>query len=1354
MRHQLSNYLFSLIFCLLSYASIGQKTTFLTTEDGLSQGTVFDIAKDHDGFMWFYTKDGLNRYDGYDFKVFKNNPSDSTSVPNYLYFPQLFVDSKNRLWIDSKSLYDRNKEIFYNLKKEDHKNVTGLVEDQAGHLWCHNDTAIFQLIVTTIKDGTAPQLKLVEKIDIKGKGHIYGLTALKDGTLLLRTKTDLFKVNKQKKQLELFLENNSGNVTEYPKGTLWIGNGNKLIRFQNGKITPIQFTLNQVPFNSFYHVAIKPNSNKIWLLLEGNEIYIIDLLPLKEYYALDQADKVGLELQGNISSFYDDGKTIWLGSNGYGIQKIMQQQHPFHHLAVGGSTRGAITLANDNLLAVPFFYPVDKKNLSITISEKGYPKQIAAQYNNIFTTKDGKNWKLYGEKGQLFLLQMDKNLLEEAHYSMVYKLNGPRFPNLMEGKNGHLWVGNNEGIIKFDRKKKVPTFIKRKTPLKHYSRSLYQDNAGVFWNCTGGGLIKISIDKSGKMTEQVYQHNPTDRHSLSNNDIDMVLDDPKNPNRYLWVATKGSGLSQLDKKTGKFTHFTIEDGLPNNVVYGILADDDGNLWLSTNNGLSKFNPTEKTFRNFVKSDGLQDNEFNTDGFFKDEKTDIMYFGGVNGITAFHPKKIKLNTFKPKVVISELKIHGEVVKVGQPLEQKGENPLTKAIEYTKKIRLPWYQNQVTLTFAALDLYNPKKNLYQYQLSSVDKDWVLAGTRRSVNYSNLGTGTYTFRLKGTNSDGRWNEEETVLTIVIYPPWYRTNLAYLIYIILLILGIYKLYQNQIRRAKLRTELEFEQKEAARLAEVDKIKTNFFSNITHEFRTPLTLIIEPLRQYLKNPKKEPISKVQLAKNNSERLLNLVNQLLDLSKLESKKMSLELKRGDFLEFVEPIMASFDGLAKQKNIQFIYNTPNELSAFDFDKNKVEKVLFNLISNAIKFTKANGTVTVNVIENTQNQQLQIQVIDTGIGISEKEQPHIFDRFYQVDGSNTREHEGTGIGLALSKELTEVMNGSLTFQSELGKGSVFEILIPMVQNSTITAVNAQTEIHIPSRNIGINRTEKPAIRNLVSPETSEQFVFNPDATNIALIIEDNNELRGFIKSSIEHQYQVIEARNGQEGLELALKHLPNIIISDVMMPIMDGFELCKRVKTDEKTAHIPVILLTAKTAMESVLKGLEYKADAYIRKPFNVEELLLRMKNLIEVRVLLQQKFAQTLEIIPFGNSDTDDSKSPINAAFKDTNLSSFDQRFLTNLSKVVEQNLDNENLTIEDLAKAVTMSRSQLYRKIKALINQSPSEFIRNIRLKAAKQFLEQGKGNITEVAFMVGFSSQKYFSTKFKEKYGVKPSEV
>lgn len=557
------------------------------------------------------------------------------------------------------------------------------------------------------------------------------------------------------------------------------------------------------------------------------------------------------------------------------------------------------------------------------------------------------------------------------------------------------------------------------------------------------------------------------------------------------------------------------------------------------------------------------------------------------------------------------------------------------------------------------------------------------------------------------------------------------------MVVAGIWYAYQFQINRVKLQNELAFKQKEAARLADLDKMKTNFFSNITHEFRTPLTLIIEPLRQVLKNPHQNWLSKVQLAKNNSERLLNLINQLLDLSKLEQEEMKVELKRGDITEVIEPIADSFKMLAQQKDISFNYEFDENIEHFDFDKDKIEKVLFNLLSNAIKFTPENGTVSFSLRKSRTNE-IQFTIIDSGIGISEEQQAKVFDRFYQIDASHTRTQQGTGIGLALTKELIQIMNGQISLKSKPNEGSTFKVTIPMIFGENTERIEtAESSVLIQNTTSKIPNDTIPTI--------------DPDALNVALLIEDNDELRQFIKMSIEDKYQVIEANNGKKGLQLALRHIPNIIISDVMMPELDGFTVCERLKTDEKTAHIPVILLTAKTALDSKLKGLKYGADAYMTKPFNTEELRVRMENLITVREKLQRKFSKTLDELIVNNVFGRILEQPV---ISDDELSSYDQNFLNNVHQVVQQRLDDETLTVESLAKEAAMSRAQLHRKLRALLNQSPSEFIRNIRLKEAMQLLKSRKGNVTEVAFMVGFSSQKYFSTKFKEKFGVRPSEI
>ncbi len=553
-----------------------------------------------------------------------------------------------------------------------------------------------------------------------------------------------------------------------------------------------------------------------------------------------------------------------------------------------------------------------------------------------------------------------------------------------------------------------------------------------------------------------------------------------------------------------------------------------------------------------------------------------------------------------------------------------------------------------------------------------------------------------------------------------------------------------SDVEKIKQKQLAEQKTREAKRLEELDRIKSNFFSNITHEFRTPLTLIIEPLRQVIEQPQKPWLPKVELAKSNSQKLLQLVNQLLDLSKLESEKMHLEYKRGNITELIEPMVASFSLLAKEKGIELNYSQKGQLLPFDFDADKMEKIMSNLISNAIKFTPEKGEITIEVAseEKEDKSYFLFSIQDSGIGISKKEQEHIFDRFYQVDGSNKRKQQGTGIGLSLCKELVELMNGQLRLESELGQGSIFEVCIPMLMNEVMTETST------------MKYDIKPEVKNNYAiPLAEENTSIDIKADNLALIIEDNAELRQFIRSSIEDHYQVIEAENGKQGVRMALEFIPNIIISDVMMPEMDGFEACKNIKTNRRTAHIPLILLTSKTAMDSRIQGLEYGADVYMSKPFNTKELLLQMKNLIEVRRMLQEKFSQQLDEQTLLPSHTISDKELKSIESSKPIISEFDKEFLKHLNSFLEENIE-EDMTIEMLAHEMAMSRTQLFRKLKGLLNQSPSEFVRNFRLNKAKQFLEEKKGNVSQVAYMVGFSNQKYFSTKFKEKYGLSPNQI
>ena len=1370
------------LFCKVGYPQF-DNIQELTTKDGLSQGMIFDILKDKEGFMWFGTKNGLNRYDGYDFKVFTNDPFDTKSISGDA-ISTLFEDSKGRLWVGTfnsgMNLFDKETQSFQQVlaaadpKKYslDKLSIDNIIEDDKGRIWFTDRTQLFRLEVLTNKKNEAQfKIQLIAVSNQVTHTDLRVLWTTKKELLVYKTSEGILIWNEASQQFKPYLVGshyNAVNCFTETSGILWassIENNNLILNRIENKEVKAQYNINEslsIPkLNAFVRVFKNPNTHTVVVVSDfHSDIYQIDLaepIPESKLKKVHQGEK-GVYYP---KLYFENNHTLWLGTSGYGLRKVFLKSYPFKHLAEGVSTSAIHQpKTSDVFFALGYELYAYQAPSNKTMLGKDYfgIQKPSIRLRNIVTDNKGQHW-LFGEdlgksitgvtgviQGILYQLNPDLSIKKEYLGNMASSTYG----HFVADNSGYLWFFDNQipgELTYFNTQTAVfdsykctnPAFLK-KNPNGLTNNAMYLDKNGTIWAATTQGLYQFKINHAQKNCDcTLYRNNPTDKKSILNNNIGSVLDDPNRPEKYLWVATKGGGLNKLNKQTGTFEHFTTASGLPHNVTYGLLPDEENNIWISTNRGLSKFNPKSETFTNYTLEDGLQDDEFNTASFYKNNHTGQLFFGGINGITAFYPKDIQPSTHKSNVFFTNLKINNEVVQLGKELKQEGNNPLTKAIAFTKKIELAWYQNQISLQFASLDFSNPEKNKYQYQLSSIDKDWVLADRSRTASYANLAPGNYTLRVKGSNSNGVWNGEEQRLDITIHPPWWRSPLAYMSYLVLLVTGIWYAYTFQINRVKLKNKLVYEQKEAARLADLDKIKTNFFSNITHEFRTPLTLIIEPLSQLLENPQKNWQPNVQLAKTNSERLLNLINQLLDLSKLEQEKMNLELRRGALQHVIQPIAASFDLLAQQKEITFSYTIEQRIKPFDFDKDKIEKVLINVLSNAMKFTPAQGKVSLTVKTNAPNQ-VKLSISDTGVGIARAQQNNIFDRFYQIDASQTRKQQGTGIGLALVKELVAVMNGEIKLHSTLGSGSTFDIYIPMVFDQNTNGFYP-TQSPLPTEHI----SPPLLVEKTVIPE------LHPDARNIALIIEDNQELRQFIKVSIEDNYQVLEAAHGKTGLQLAFQYIPNIIISDVMMPELDGFEVCQHLKSDEKTAHIPIILLTAKTNLDSKLKGLKYGADAYMNKPFNTKELQLRMDNLIAIREKLQEKFSKNLNTL-IAQDQLEENATLAITEYPD--VSPYDHRFLKNVYHIIQTHLDDDTFTVETLAKEAAMSRTQLHRKLRALLNESPSEFVRNIRLKEAMKLLKAKKGNVSEVAFMTGFSNQKYFSVKFKEKFGISPSKI
>ena len=696
-------------------------------------------------------------------------------------------------------------------------------------------------------------------------------------------------------------------------------------------------------------------------------------------------------------------------------------------------------------------------------------------------------------------------------------------------------------------------------------------------------------------------------------------------------------------------------------------------------------------------------------------------------------------------ITGIKIFGKSVPI------KKDGILNKSIILTNQIELGYNQNDVALEYVGLHYKNPKKNKYAYKLEPYEKEWNYVGDIRNAHYTNLSAGEYTFFVKASNSDGVWNEAGTSISIIISPPWWKTTWAYISYGLFFVLTLYGIRRYELNRVKLKDKVKLDATVLKEREETDKIKSRFFANISHEFRTPLTLIQGPAEKINSQTSDDIIKDSGIIKRNSKRLLQLVNQLLELSKLESGKLKLETSKGNIVSFVKGIALSFESLSEEKDITLKIYPEKDLIEVYFDREKMIKIFSNILSNAFKFTPFNGKITIKIKE--INKNVEIKIKDTGVGISQEEIPKLFNRFYQVDSSFTKEYQGTGIGLALTKELVELHHGKISVRSEKVNPAnretgwtEFTLYFPLGRN------HLTDEEILPDEKAG-----KP--KDLISregyhfPEGIENETGDvieadslKDEKTIVLVVEDNYDMREYIKDSLGEDYFVEEAVNGEQGVRKAERIIPDLIISDMMMPKMDGNELTRILKNDERTSHIPIIILTAKSSQESKLEGLETGADDYLTKPFDIKELQVRIKNLISLRKKLQEKFSK-IEMNPIGENENNSTS----VQSKPIKLRSIDEKFLNKIQKIIYERLSDENFSTEELGDKAGMSRAQFFRKIKALTGKSPSSYVRSIRLLKAKGMIEIGDGNISEIAYSVGFSSPVYFSKCFKEEFGYPP---
>ncbi len=1403
-KRKYSNLIIYLLLITVSYCYAQNTVKFehFTTENGLSQSDVNTIFQDDNLFMWFGTHDGLNKYDGYNFRIFKPDSKNPKSISSNLIW-KIIDDSKGNLWIATTggglNYFDKQTEEFKSFKsdpnnpdsiKSDHIRV--LFRDSSHRLWVGSNEGIdmadlskpidslkfehFNLYQNSSKPTRSKNNISTVYEDSKHQVWFGGINGL---SKLSRDKNGDFYFHHVNNLINLpYFDVKTINEDSY--GNLILGTNDGLYRYVvNNDIEEVQL-IGKGSYN-----AVSINDNHIWAgtddgLLEFTNFSETKTPELIGKYKYDpKHPSFSLSKNAVRSIFIDHAGIVWVGTNGGGINKIDPYKKQFSHIK---NSLDPGSLSNDKVRSI---FEDSNQNLWIgteggglnflnkTANDNNYNQfHHFIKLSKVFALEEiqlkGSKKLLIGGEGSPGLFEIDLSDLSKTNQLKDSDLKPlKQFPNgvfsLLQDKDGNIWIGTynggihrrliNEDGISFKKD------ILSNNPNKKFSvsnniiRDIFQDSKGNIWFATGNGLSRLTPDqihvKNPKFN--IYKNNPKDKTSISHNYILTVFETKSGD---IYIGTFGGGLNKLIVTDNKisFKAYSEKDGLPNNVIKGILEDDQKNLWLSTNKGLSKFNTENETFQNYDVNDGLQSNEFSELSAFK-TKDGKMLFGGVNGFNAFYPEDIISNKIKAETVLTAFSIFNKPVSIGE--EINGRVILNKSINSIDEIELKYIENSFSFEFAALHYAASSKNKYAYKLAGFDKDWIYTTSdNRYATYTNLEPGTYTLKVKASNNDNIWDETPVELKINVIPPWWRTNAAKFLYLLIAI-GLLLAYRRYtiIRSAK-KHQLELNQFEKEKNEEIHRLKLEFFTNISHEFRTPLTLIKGPLDYLIKKGEtispKETKDQYGIMRKNTDYLLRLINQLLDFRKMDQGKMNLNLSKSDIVEFLREIGEPFQFLSKKKNIFFKIDASKHSILTWFDPDAVEKIINNLLSNAFKFTPEEGAISLDIFDGEdftepegilmdieQSKYVVIQVKDSGPGIPAHRIQHIFERFYTEIGiTKQKDTKGTGIGLSFTKNLVELHQGIIKVISDSENGSKFIVWLPKDKENFNT--NNETNFHeVFESNTFLTKEDADSHAISFMDDIVDQNISRSRSKlPILLIIDDNADIRSFIKKGFGEKYYVYEAENGQKGLELANKFMPNIVITDLVMPVMDGIEFCNQLKSSQETSHIPVVMLTAKTSQEKEIEGLKTGADAYIRKPFDLELLELKISNILKHREELRKRFNRDITLQP-----------------NEITVTSSDESFLQNAIEIVEKHMMNSEFSVEMFVKEMNMSRSNLYLKTKELTGLSSSEFIRNIRLKRAVQLLETSDLSVKEIMYMTGFNTASYFSKCFKKQFGVIPSK-
>ncbi|MEO9872360.1 hybrid sensor histidine kinase/response regulator transcription factor [Ekhidna sp.] len=1297
-------------------------------EDGLSYSLVFEIIKDQYGFMWFGTTDGLNKFDGYEFTVYQNIPGDTTSLPDNSIWG-LLEDSKGNIWIGTDggglSFFNREKETFYTYKHDAdnpnslvHNSVNSIIEDRTGALWIgtfgggishESSPGVFENFVHNEEDTTSLSHNFVHQIFEDQDGQIWAGT--KSGLNLFDPITRSFKrITRDKYDLE---NDNVLSIAQDKNGLLWLGTWEAgLISFNKESDIFTSYTLTEELNNRVAYVTVD-SDNTVWAGYVGGGLISIDESNTLSTSINDPQNSSSIANNSVWMIYEDDLKNIWVGTEG-GVSVFNLNQKPIN--ALTASDLSPAFRSN----VITSFSETQEGILFSTEAEVGL--QTKESVKKIIEVPD--IWSMLHSTGnEIWVSSYGHGVFRyDANYKLIHNYLNPinksieNATYLFEDKSGIVWIGTfGEGLFSYDPKADYFMFYALLDSGNHDSPpvlNMIDESNGTLWIGTyNKGLIKLNVEKG--LIERIDTESKT---PISHNTVLSLHLDQEG---FLWIGTDGGGLNCLNTKTGMVTLKTTHDGLPSNVILGILEDDDKNLWLSTNSGISKFNTQLSSFVNYDQSHGLASKGFNPDAFFKDSSGQF-FFGSGNGFNFFHPDSIRPSTYFPPVFFSDFKVLNKSVHLAEGL-------LNKHINLVETISLNYKQNFFTLNFAALEYFAPEKIDYAYQLDGFSSDWIYTpASNRQATFTNLDHGEYTLNVKASNSDGFWGDNIKSTRLVILPPPWKTWWAYALYGVSFIAVSFAMVRMINVRQQLKSSLRLEQLERKKMEEIDHLKSRFFAGISHEFRTPLTLISSPIDQLIRKFKSnhEVRWPLELVKRNADRLLRQINQLLDLSKIEAGKLRLQVSKSDIINWVKITASSFESKAANEDIDFSVSLPEEPIVMFYDKNKVEQVLINLLSNAFKHTNPGGNIRLSVAHSNSN--IALEVANDGLEIPKEYQEKIFGRFYQI-GQTKRPVEGSGIGLALVKEFIELHHGSVEVR-RVDPWTVFALSIPSSDSA-----------YVEDDRVTIEDTEVfKAIRQ--QDEENEPLGKQIEGTEelpTLLIVEDNLDLRSYMALQLAKEYEVIQAVNGQEGLEVANSQIPDLIITDLMMPEMDGIEMLQKIRIDHKTNHIPIIMLTAKAEKESRLEGLEKGADHYLNKPFDVEELIIRCRSLLHQRRRIREHYHSEFLINP-----------------KAEDIPSMNDLFLEQAVDVIESHLSNHEFSVDQFAKELAMSRVQLHRKMKAIIGCSASEFLRHYRLKKAFRLLKKKTGSVSQIAYSVGFNNLSYFTKAFKEVYHKNPSQI